>query len=350
MEDENKKLNEAIEKYINFSDRKTDNNSNAYIPPHLRKGFILETTKQDEDKNPKALYVPPHLRKSSNEAIKQNKEINNKKILDINTSKFKKLNENQKDEEKSFSVLSWSKLSYAQSQDANKSNYNRQHNQRKTTIGKQNEEKRFDRDSSSRNQYSSKNQSDESNWRRNYQREITKPKYLPINQRQTPIIKMPINQRPIRNLNESEKLDELLEKNKGHPENMILSFEDPNYDLDNLLNTAEMDNAIITKLTAVLNEAFECNSIQTMVRNKIEKIVESNYFKEHLYNVIETDKNNLKLIEGIISLCTRFLILHPICRVKLGLIKDRLELLILDEKLKESINNLVKLDEDAIIR
>ena len=190
MEDENKKLNEAIEKYIHFSDRKTDNNSNAYIPPHLRKGFILETTKQDEDKNPKALYIPPHLRKSSNEAIKQNKEINNKKILDINTSKFKKLNENQKDEEKSFSVLSWSKLSYAQSQDANKSNYNRQHNQRKTTIGKQNEEKRFDRDSSSRNQYSSKNQSDESNWRRNYQREITKPKYLPINQRQTSIIKI----------------------------------------------------------------------------------------------------------------------------------------------------------------
>lgn len=149
--------------------------------------------------------------------------------------------------------------------------------------------------------------------------------------------------------NEIEKLDELLEKNKGHPENMILSFDDPNYELDNLLNKAEMDIAIITKLTAVLNEAFVCNSIETMIRNKIEKIVESNYFKQ-LHNVISTDRSNLKLIEGIINLCTRFLILHPICRVKLGPIKDRLELFITDEKLKELIDNLVKLDQDVIKR
>ena len=149
--------------------------------------------------------------------------------------------------------------------------------------------------------------------------------------------------------NEIEKLDELLEKNKGHPENMILSFDDPNYDLDNLLNKAEMDIAIITKLTAVLNEAFVCNSIETLIRNKIEKIVESNYFKQ-LHNVISTDRNNFKLIEGIINLSTRFLILHPICRVKLGHIKDRLELFIIDEKLKELIDNLVKLDQDVIKR
>lgn len=156
-----------------------------------------------------------------------------------------------------------------------------------------------------------------------------------------------------------EQLEELLAK---HPEDIILSFKDPRFRITNYLNAPTMDTALIRKLATVLNKAFECNSIQTMVRMQIDDIVQSDYFTRHLYQAIEQNKSSLfkqtidvELVELAIKLCCRFLYLQPYCQPKLRALKERIELMFVTNKidsdrLKDMFQVWTKSDEDAAKR
>lgn len=152
------------------------------------------------------------------------------------------------------------------------------------------------------------------------------------------------------------QLEELLAK---HPEDIILSFKDPRFRITNYLNAPTMDSALIRKLTTVLNKAFECNSIQTMVRMQIDDIVQSDYFTRHLYQAIEQNKSSLfrqtidvELVELAIKLCCRFLYLQPYCQPKLRALKERIELMFVTNKidsdrLRDMFKMWTKSDEEA---
>lgn len=160
------------------------------------------------------------------------------------------------------------------------------------------------------------------------------------------------NNAPIRRIG-IKKLEELLSKN---PEDIILSFKDPRFRITDYLNASTMGDDLIQKLTLVLNKAFDCNSIQTIMRDQIDSIVESVYFTSHLYEALSKQKfNGSELIEITISMCCRFMYLQPYCRTKLGPIKDRIELLLLTNKIsslsvQDLFNQLKKADDDAIKR
>ena len=153
-------------------------------------------------------------------------------------------------------------------------------------------------------------------------------------------------------------IQELLEKT---PEQIILSFRDPKFRIEDYLNSPTMGDALVIKLAIVLNKAFECNSIQVMVRNQIEKIVESIYFKKHLYDTIYrvnpiTNQYNLDLIETTIQLCAKFLLLQPLSQEQLSPMKDRIELLVTNRlsnpnpKLTEIFKEMIRLDQEATNR
>lgn len=150
-----------------------------------------------------------------------------------------------------------------------------------------------------------------------------------------------------------KKLEELLSKN---PEDIILSFKDPRFQFTDYLNAPTMGDDLIQKLTLVINKAFDCNSIQTMMRDQIDIIVESVYFTSHLYEALSKPKFYAsELIEITINMCCRFLYLQPYCRTKLGPIKDRIELHLLTKKIssltvQDLFNQLKKADDDAINR
>lgn len=152
------------------------------------------------------------------------------------------------------------------------------------------------------------------------------------------------------------KLEELLEK---PPEHIVLAFRDPKFRIEDYLNAPSMGDALVFRLAVVLNKAFECNSIQVMVRNHIDKVLQSVFFKTHLYEAVyrflpHTMVYNLDLIETTIYLCSRFLLLHPLCQGQLGPMKDRLELLVTNRlfnpKLTELFNEMIRLDQDATNR
>ena len=152
------------------------------------------------------------------------------------------------------------------------------------------------------------------------------------------------------------KLEELMAKT---PEDIILAFKDPRFCFDEYLNTERMGEALVHKLTLVLNKAFECNSIQVMMRNHVDKIVESVFFTRHLYDLVNARNDmlqhgyNLDLIELTILLCNRFLLLQPLCQPKLSAMKDRLELLIKirmansNPKLEQLFDEFVKFEKDV---
>lgn len=154
-----------------------------------------------------------------------------------------------------------------------------------------------------------------------------------------------------------KQIEELLAKN---PEDIILSFSSPRFQIANYLNTPTMGDALIQKLALVLNKAFECNSIQVMMRQQVDSIVESTYFKTHLYEAITkvnraNSTYNLDLIELAINMCRRFLYVQPSSHTQLGPIKDRIELLLLtkkinSDKLKDLFDDLVVSCEEAVNR
>ena len=153
-----------------------------------------------------------------------------------------------------------------------------------------------------------------------------------------------------------KKLEELLEK---PPEHIVLAFRDPKFRIEDYLDAPTMGDALVFRLAVVLNKAFECNSIQVMVRNHIDKVLESVFFKTHLYDAVyrflpHTMVYNLDLIETTIYLCSRFLLLNPLCQGQLGPMKDRLELLVTNRlfnpKLTELFNEMIRLDQDATNR
>lgn len=152
------------------------------------------------------------------------------------------------------------------------------------------------------------------------------------------------------------KLEELFAKN---PEDIILMFRNPGFRFEEYLN-APMKDALIFKLMSVLNRAFECNSIETLMRSHIIKIVESDFFKTHLYDQLNrkthfaTNSYNTELIELTLKLCCRFLILLPQCHSSLSAIIDRLELIVMfrlnDPGLKELFSHLLKIGQEASFR
>lgn len=154
-----------------------------------------------------------------------------------------------------------------------------------------------------------------------------------------------------------KKLEDLLKKN---PEDIILSFKDPQFRIHEYLSCSEMDDALVTKVTEIMHRAFECNSIQTLMRDQIETIVESMYFSKHLYEAVNKDISLLNqvhrksLIELTIGLCSRFLLIQPYCQAKLGPMKDRLEIVVSrrlnDTKLKSSFDVLIQFDKEATKR
>lgn len=151
-------------------------------------------------------------------------------------------------------------------------------------------------------------------------------------------------------LNE-RKLEELLAKS---PEDIVLSFEDTRYRICDGINAASMSVDVVSKLTRVLGKAFGCNSIRNMVQSQIDKIAESTYFRTHLSEALSRASviynNELDLIADTIQLLCRMLFLHPTCRVQLGPIKDKIELLLLNSRLvsKLELNKLNSLFEILI--
>lgn len=152
-----------------------------------------------------------------------------------------------------------------------------------------------------------------------------------------------------------KRVEELLGKT---PEDIILEFSNPRFHFEDYLNPETMGEALMNKLTHVICKAFESHSIQVLMKNQIEKIVESKYFLVHLYNAIDkpllVGQYKMDLIESTLKLCCRFLHIQPLCQPKLAPMKDRLELLITlrlnDQGLKQLFDELDKLANEAAIK
>lgn len=157
-----------------------------------------------------------------------------------------------------------------------------------------------------------------------------------------------------------EKLEELLAKS---PEDIILSFKDPRFQIVDFLNAPIMNDETVHKLTEVFTKAFECNSIQIIIRQRIEQIIDSLYFRQHLYEVIprwspqqqhpqfytygNTNQNRRDLIELAINLCCRFLLLQPSSQPQLSRMKDRIQLVVVKKSNNKNIQTLFNMFDNA---
>lgn len=179
----------------------------------------------------------------------------------------------------------------------------------------------------------------------NPSRKIT-PQLNRNQERRAPLAERPI---PI-SLNRVENL--LLKE----PDEIVLSILNKNFGLESYLETIRMGDELIYKLTRLLEKAFDCNSMQQKLCELAEKIKESKFFNQVIYQAVNKrqlveNTYNLQLIKSVLKLCSSLVHINPFCKQDLEPMKDRLIILIHyqinDSELTELLQEFLRLMEIA---
>jgi hypothetical protein len=148
------------------------------------------------------------------------------------------------------------------------------------------------------------------------------------------------------------KVNSLLEKK---PDEIILSISDARFDFSLYLNAERMGEELLTKLLTVIEKAYQCNSFRTKLISLTDQILESKFFKEHVYTHLQIQLApgvyKTGFITSVLRLCSTFIFLEPLVVDKLDAVRDRLELLIKvyirDPALDQLWAEFVQLGEEA---
>lgn len=159
-------------------------------------------------------------------------------------------------------------------------------------------------------------------------------------------------------------IENLLEKT---PEKIVLSLLDPQF--ERYFDAASMGDKMVFKLIKLIEKAFECNSIKTRLKPKIERIVESKFFTYHVVNLLfdkNYDNNDDELRVSLLNLAIKFMHLNPHCYVQLTPLIDSIEEIVLssnnvyfdgydyydqdDQEVENLLSEVLKTKEYAIQR
>lgn len=144
------------------------------------------------------------------------------------------------------------------------------------------------------------------------------------------------------------KITDLLLKK---PEEIILCLFNQGFNFDSYLNSNTMGDKLINQLIILLEKTLECSSLKIKLIQLLNKVADSKFFKEHVYEQINQRENltsyNSNLIRSVLNICCQMVELVPATMIHITPMKERLELLI-----RFRLNNpdLIKQYEDKFTR
>lgn len=148
-------------------------------------------------------------------------------------------------------------------------------------------------------------------------------------------------------------LEDLLEKT---PEKIVLSLLDPRLKFDKYFDAETMGDKMVFMLLSLIEKAFECNSIKTRLRPKIERVVDSKFFTDHVYRMVFKNGYDYEyhFLKSLLNLCSKFMYLNPHCYVQLEPLIDSIEYKVAknykhssDNELNDLLNEAKKTKTDA---
>ena len=155
-------------------------------------------------------------------------------------------------------------------------------------------------------------------------------------------------------------LNKIVELINSSPENIILTITNPLFGLDNYLNADKMGDVLVGKLITLFEKLMECNSLQLKINEIMTSFCQSKLLQMHVYELMSkklaNNMFNKQLIKTVLNICCKIIELNPMLTDKLSIIKDKLELLIVnrikdDAELKDQFENrFLKLEEIALNR
>lgn len=151
------------------------------------------------------------------------------------------------------------------------------------------------------------------------------------------------------------KINELLQKNA---EQILLHLFDTKFNFDAYLNAPTLGEKLITQMIVVIEKALGCNSLKIKLIQLLNKVSDSRFFKDHVYEQISRRENNaynIQLIRSVLNISCQMLELAPHTTRVIAPIKERLELLIRNrlndpDLLKEFEEKFVRLERIASAR